>query len=188
MESLQYLNTWREKILTINPDFPRRALLGVIDNAISVVEKEKQNFAKAIEEHPTVKIGELKEKSNLGGMIKLCCPYCNHENFDMPFQKSEGEYTCPNCKKMLKVIVGDIRLREGHFKTAGYGPTPYSLRLKLREGEERMIAFTTDYKFHANAGDYVGLVYKKSWLSGNNYSSNPSHLINWTLGERFKLN
>lgn len=187
-EALNYLKKWENKFSSIKSDFHRDALCGKINEFREVVMEGQQIWGQKLKENPEGTVGECRASDEGGNneIARLSCPYCGFENFEVPFKKSEDEYSCPKCKKIFKAIIGVVRLKEGKFRTAGWGPNPYTIRLITKENREKAISFTTDWKFIANSGDYVGLIYKKAWLS-KAYSPNPCAIINWTLGEYVKL-
>jgi len=189
-----------KKIHKQTKDFKKQLeeCIKLIDKALKINSKNKD--AKGLKDF--IEKNSLKEVNNLIKTIasttksikaqnregpisaKLTCPYCGLENFDISVKKTEDVYTCPKCKKSIKAIVGIVRAREGRFRTWGYGQTPYTIRLKTLEGQEKAIFFTSDYKFEVRSGDQIALLYKKGWLSSN-YSDKPCGIINWTIGVYF---
>ena len=104
---------------------------------------------------------------------------------DIRADMGEYEIECPNCHKKFLSAIGIIRAKSGSPRTVSFGPPPYTLRMKMPDGEKAYF-FNTDAVFDVRSGDRVALLFKKGFLSSK-YSDKPNWIINFTLNHAFGI-
>lgn len=122
----------------------------------------------------TVKSEDVPDEQN----ANLMCPHCKKQNL-YGVKNDEDEYTCMNCSKNFKAIIGTVESAKGLL---GYVARTASIRIKgMITGNTIVIQYySTRQGTDLNRGDRTAIIFKKGFLS-KNYSSKPSLIQNYNL-------
>ena len=116
---------------------------------------------------------------------KINCPYC--DNSIHVYQDNEEFITvCPNCQKKYKTIFAKVRNVLERGSRVRDEKIEYRLRVINKANEEKFHKFKSGNDIEIRAGDEVGLIFKKRFLSAG-FKSEPSIVMNYRIKHEMRV-
>ena len=116
---------------------------------------------------------------------KINCPYCDASIH--VYEDNENFITiCPTCKKGYKTVFAKVRNVLERGSRVREEKIEYRLRVVNKENEEKFYKFRTRNDIEIRAGDEVGLIFKKRFLSAG-FKSEPSIVMNYRIKHEMRV-